>query len=186
MRYRRETEKKLPILKTFLESVSKVRTLVKIWAKSVEKWPKFAKHVLWSQKKFRSSPPLEKKRAHVCSGVFLRILLLLQQNINIKQLWQNLWNIARNVNIDEHYLPNNKFKWYFESNSEFKCLSKWSLKCLSIFQATNMHENAIIVADTGNNRVSVYSKDGNFLHFLGGKSQKGTKSDRLENKSYCL
>ena len=36
-----------------------------------------------------------------------------------------------------------------------------------------MHEATIIVADTGNNRVSIFTKEGNFLHFLGGKTQKG-------------
>ena len=36
-----------------------------------------------------------------------------------------------------------------------------------------MHEATIIVADTGNNRVSIFTKEGKFLHFLGGKTQKG-------------
>ena len=39
--YRRETEKKMSLLKAAMWSVSKVRRLVKIWAKSVEKWPKY-------------------------------------------------------------------------------------------------------------------------------------------------
>ena len=30
-----------------------------------------------------------------------------------------------------------------------------------------------MVADTGNNRVSVLSKEGKFLHFIGGKMHKG-------------
>ena len=40
------------------------------------------------------------------------------------------------------------------------------------FKATNLTENTIFVADTGNDRVAMFSESGNFIRYIGVQNTK--------------